>query len=287
MIQTQLLKLDPPYQIISARGYVGIQIATLIVTEQKEFSQNRFGHISNFIEYHSYPVVNYGLKQGLEEQMKYNNNHMDDEAEYAIRRRLQPEGAVWSGVEVKDVRVLGLAGAQNNPVGLDTFIWLIPTAFGYDPSLCIWNNTSTSRLYELYRGLGNVGLRTPKLDVLFFLRENDFPIELICESNPAINGYSVKVSIREDQDYEIIGRPDESIYFRCLIDISNPESISECASTIAEGLYGISYFLPTQNINLSWKVMLPFSSTEHMEAMKQLTNFVKERYKDLLYPHHD
>ena len=41
MIQTQLLKLDPPYQIISANGYVGIQVATLIVAEEKEAAHVR------------------------------------------------------------------------------------------------------------------------------------------------------------------------------------------------------------------------------------------------------
>ena len=35
MIQTHLLKAEPPYQIISAAGQVGIQVATLIVTEDK------------------------------------------------------------------------------------------------------------------------------------------------------------------------------------------------------------------------------------------------------------
>lgn len=35
MIQTQLLRLEPPYQIIAAGGNVGIQVATLIVTEDK------------------------------------------------------------------------------------------------------------------------------------------------------------------------------------------------------------------------------------------------------------
>ena len=80
MIQTQLLRLDPPYQIISAGGRVGIQIATLIVANEVDMSHNRFGHISNYVEYHSFPVVSYGLKQGLEEEMKYNNNPMDYEA---------------------------------------------------------------------------------------------------------------------------------------------------------------------------------------------------------------
>lgn len=67
MIQTQLLRLDPPYQIISAKGYVGIQVATLIMSEEKDLSHGSFGHVSSYIEHHCYPVVNYGLKQGLDE----------------------------------------------------------------------------------------------------------------------------------------------------------------------------------------------------------------------------
>ena len=39
MIQTQLLKAAQPYQIISAGGQVGVQVATLIVTEDKNLQQ--------------------------------------------------------------------------------------------------------------------------------------------------------------------------------------------------------------------------------------------------------
>ena len=90
MIQTQLLRLDPPYQIITAKGRVGIQVATLIVVEEKELTRRNITP-RTYIEYHSYPVVSYGLKQGLDEQMKYNNNPLDYEADWAVRRRLQPE----------------------------------------------------------------------------------------------------------------------------------------------------------------------------------------------------
>ena len=91
MIQTQLLKLDPPYQIISANGYVGIQVATLIVAEEKEAAHVRLSTFSrSYIEYHSYPVVNYGLKRGLEEQMKYNRMPWDDFEQYQIF--IEPKG---------------------------------------------------------------------------------------------------------------------------------------------------------------------------------------------------
>lgn len=117
MIQTQLLRLDPPYQIISAGGRVGIQVATLIVTEDKMTEDGSYA-----IDTHSHPVVNYGLKQGLDEALKYTSNPDD----YSIvTSRFQPEGAVWNKVEVGDVRILGLAGREEK-IGLRKFVSLVP-----------------------------------------------------------------------------------------------------------------------------------------------------------------
>lgn len=287
MIQTQLLRLDPPYQIISAGGRIGIQIATLIVANEVDMSHNRFGHISNYVEYHSFPVVSYGLKQGLEEEMKYNNNPMDYEAEWAIRRRMQPEGAVWSGVEVKDVRVLGIAGANNDAVELEYFVRLIPSVLGYDPSLHVWDSISASRVYELYNELGNVGLRTVKLPNPSYRGEKDFPVRLELESNPVSDGYLVRVVLKDKPDVEIGSIQDYSVEFRCPISLNKSESISECASTIAEVLYGLSFFLPIKTLNIHsslWKIQ----ETEAIsDAMKQLISLVQEKYMDLLFPHHD
>lgn len=118
MIQTQLLRLEPPYQIISAGGRVGIQVATLIVTEDK----TRGGRYA--IDTHSHPVVSYGLKQGLEDMLKYNT--YADPYEYSkITSRFQPEGAVWNRVEVGDVYILGLAGREDK-IGLRKFVSLVP-----------------------------------------------------------------------------------------------------------------------------------------------------------------
>ena len=117
MIQTQLLRLDPPYQIISAGGRVGIQVATLIVTEDKTTEDGDYA-----VDTHSHPVVNYGLKQGLDEALKYTSNPDD----YSIlTSRFQPEGAVWNKVEVGDVRILGLAGREEK-IGLRKFVSLVP-----------------------------------------------------------------------------------------------------------------------------------------------------------------
>ena len=288
MIQTQLLRLDPPYQIISAKGRVGIQVATLIVVDERDLSHGR-GFGTNWVEYHSYPVVSYGLKQGLDEQMKYYNNPLDYEAGWAIRRRLQPEGAVWSGVEVKDVRVLGLAGAQNDAVDLDFFTCLIPTVPGYDPALHVWDAASTSLVYELYQGLGNVGLKTPKLQETCLLGPRDkYPIKLILENAPASDEFFVKVLIKEDPNAGMDDLPDESIYFRCLLDPRSSDSVGECAATIAEAINGIKIFLPTPLVRLTSSLSTREKDKELSDAMKRLASLAEENYTTLLFPHqHD
>lgn len=272
MIQTQLLKLDPPYQIISARGYVGIQVGTLIVAKEYETVRSRLGNISNYIEFHSYPVVSYGLKQGIEEDMKYYNNPLDEVAEYQIRRRMQPEGAVWSGVEVKDVRVLGIAGAKNSPVELDYFVYLVPTVPGFDPHLHVWDEKSTSRIYELYDGLGNVGIKTPELSNIFLSDKNNFPIKLMLEPHEPSGTFFVKVIVREDLDYPPYDPRKRDVIFRCLVDPANQDSIKKCATTIVEAIRGISWFLPSIRKNITMGNIAP----EYAEAMEHLTSLVKE-----------
>ena len=154
MIQTQLLRLDPPYQIISAGGQVGIQLATLIVTEEKTTETGEY-----VIDTHSHPVVSYGLKEGLLEAFKYGSN-FPEEAEYR-NNRLQPEGAVWNKVEVSDIHVLGLAGADNRPVSMDTFTYLVPPSASSTPYL-VWNGRSITKMYDLLYGFRRVGLRCEK-----------------------------------------------------------------------------------------------------------------------------
>lgn len=179
MIQTQLLRLDPPYQIISAGGRVGIQVATLIVTEDK----TRGGRYA--IDTHSHPVVNYGLKQGLDEALKYSSNPDD----YSIvTSRFQPEGAVWNKVEVGDVYILGLAG-RNDKVGLRKFVSLVPVErIDGAPT---WNYRSLTSMRFFGSELQKVGLsllyndetellsRDKKGNLVFYLEyveETDIPV---------------------------------------------------------------------------------------------------------------
>ena len=93
MIQTQLLRLDPPYQVITAGELVGVQVATLIVTEESRDEDGAYG-----ITTHSHPVVNYSIKELITDGKSHRFFP------------LSPEGAVWDKVEIKDIRVLGLVG---------------------------------------------------------------------------------------------------------------------------------------------------------------------------------
>ena len=90
MIQTHLLKLDPPYQIITCRGEVGMQIATLVVTEETRDEDGNYG-----ITTHSHPVVTYVDKQ-LKKQPD-SDSFENDPALIACG-----EGVVWDKVEVND-----------------------------------------------------------------------------------------------------------------------------------------------------------------------------------------
>ena len=158
MIQTQLLRLDPPYQIISAGGRVGIQVATLIVTEDKTTEDGLYT-----VDIHSHPVVNYGLKQGVEEELKYNGGLPDYERYDKITCRLQPEGAVWNKVEVGDVHVLGLAGANNDMISLWQFVSLVP-ASPLLKGIPVWDLQSVQRMYNLTSNLKKVGLKLSKTE---------------------------------------------------------------------------------------------------------------------------
>ena len=163
MIQTQLLRLDPPYQIISAGGRVGIQVATLIVTEDKTTEDGDYA-----VDTHSHPVVSYGLKQGLDEALKYSSNPDD----YSI----------------VDVRILGLAG-RNDKVGLRKFVSLVPVErIDGAPT---WNYRSLTPMRFFGSELQKVGLsllyndetellsRDKKGNLVFYLEyveETDIPV---------------------------------------------------------------------------------------------------------------
>lgn len=238
MIQTQLLKADRPYQIISAGGQVGVQVATLIVTEDK---MTKEGYQ---IDTHSHPVVNYAVKDNLTEDLKYWDGDPDDEWKYT--QRLQPEGAVWNKVEVRDVRVLGLVGARNPSVDLEKFVSLVPSIYTNRPlassSLPLWGGTTDRSIRNLKWALERVGIKcdtfTNNVSNHIIRKSQDYtdpgyiPIYFEIEK---IHEYDclVKVTIREinDDDFPpFLG----DIAFTCYFDEDPTEFISTIVSCMRE-----------------------------------------------------
>lgn len=226
MIQTQLLKADKPYQIITAAGMVGIQVATLIVTEEKT---EEIG--SYFIDTHSHPVVNYGNKEGLVEEMKYHKYCPPDE-EYQYYQRLQPEGAVWNKVEIRDVRVLGLVGADNIPVDLDWFISFVPNIPSKDPSVVpgnppLWGIQTSSRIANLLFGMRRIGIPCATWTKNVSDLDRDGNVRIYLKFDPLAKVEKlVTVQIREDSEYDPLCG---AIKFRVRLDENDPK---ECQNTI-------------------------------------------------------
>lgn len=226
MIQTQLLKADKPYQIITAAGMVGIQVATLIVTEEKAA-----GDGSYFIDTHSHPVVNYGNKEGLMEELKYNRYCPPDE-EYQYYQRLQPEGAVWNKVEIRDVRVLGLVGADNIPVGLDWFISFVPSIPSKDPSVVpsrspLWGIQTSSRISNLLFGMRRIGLPCATWTQNVSDPDRDGNVRIYLKFDPQAKVEKlVTVLIRKASEYDPLCG---AIEFRVRLDENDP---MECQNTI-------------------------------------------------------
>ncbi len=215
MIQTQLLKADRPYQIISAGGQVGVQVATLIVTEDKMTDEGYQ------IDTHSHPVVNYAVKDNLTEDLKYWDGNPTEEWKYT--QCLQPEGAVWNKVEVRDVRVLGLVGAKNPSVDLEKFVSLVPSIPTEDPSVTsttpLWGPKTDSKIRNLKWAFERVGIvcSTWTQSVSDHIdRDGNLPIYLWIDYH-TLDERLVKVQIRE-ADYDYLPMGIEEIAFKCRLE---------------------------------------------------------------------
>lgn len=100
MIQTQLLRIIPPYPVICRNGRLANHIATLIVTE--DMSDNEKGYA---IHTHSHPVVSYG-------NSPYAYERITD-----LYGSCPSEGVVWDKVELTDCLILPMRDEVDS--GLD------------------------------------------------------------------------------------------------------------------------------------------------------------------------
>jgi hypothetical protein len=267
MIQTQLLRLDPPYQLISAGGQVGVQVATLIVTEDKQDDYRGYA-----IDTHSHPVVNYGLKQGLENELKYGGGHPD--AEMMLSQRMQPEGAVWNKVEINDVRVLGLAGAENRPISLETFLYLVPWSARYQPYRYVWDDKSIAKMYDLIFGFNRVGLKCEKKEWLNY-RPHENKKSMCLEINTSKDNTSfVHVVILGEDEYDPYFGTEVGFWFR-LYD-KDGDSIDACVKNIVYAFKFIKNYFIKGGVDEEFGYNLSEQNQELDDVLKQLTKCVNQ-----------
>lgn len=279
MIQTQLLRLDPPYQIIFAAGQVGIQLATLIVTEEKTTADGQYA-----IDTHSHPVVNYGLKQGLERELKYDNMLSPEQSQSF---RLQPEGAVWNKVEISDIRVLGLAGAENAPMKQLKFISLVPTDPQYAPSDRVWNEMSILRMYDIFSALAKVGIQCEEFTEYLSLSEDSVPYgnnQTYCvylELNTLSNTVPmVKVVIRDFTDYGLYPEPEIAFNVR-LFDKEENKDTDQCARNIINAVRGLqSKFMRREKLTFAHRTSKANSDNPLEDIVEEVTKRVNEGFRN-------
>lgn len=61
-METHILKLDPPYQIIHCNGRIGLHVATLLLSNPQETAPDELGIRKAYVTTQSYPIVSYGPK---------------------------------------------------------------------------------------------------------------------------------------------------------------------------------------------------------------------------------
>lgn len=118
MIQTHLLKLDPPYQIIACRGEIGVQVATLVVAEETPDENGDYG-----ITTHSHPVVCYMDKAFSRKKLIEKSG--DSENFSIIELAAQSgEGVVWDKVECSECTVVSFTDIENRKISPYDFFLL-------------------------------------------------------------------------------------------------------------------------------------------------------------------
>ena len=188
MIQTQLLKLNPPYQIITCRGEVGMQIATLIVTEETRGEDGKYG-----ITTHSHPVVTYvdkPLAKKTMEELHDNNDSWEDIA-------LIPcgEGVVWDKVEANEVSLVCMSDQKERKLTSYDFCRLATEML---ENIALSGKWQGHRLMELGSNLMNFGVS--------ILEEKEKQQEVILSLSP---GQFVRYGDKEvvDGDSELFPMP--------------------------------------------------------------------------------
>ena len=147
MIQTQLLKLDPPYQIIACKGEIGIQIATLIVIDETRRENGEYG-----ITTHSHPVVSYVDKSTIHQRLEDTGGLIEDE--YEILSIQDGEGVVWDKVECNEVQLVRLTDTKERKMSGFEFCTLIAPRLEEIAYCGHWGGFSIMEFYSKLKDMG-------------------------------------------------------------------------------------------------------------------------------------
>lgn len=147
MIQTQLLKLDPPYQIIACKGEIGIQIATLIVTEETRGENGEYG-----ITTHSHPVVSYVNKAATHSRLEKLGGMIEDD--YGFLTLQDGEGIVWDKVECSEAQLVRLTDMKDRKMSCYEFCSLIAPRLEEIALSGIWEG---HRIMDFYAKVEDMG----------------------------------------------------------------------------------------------------------------------------------
>lgn len=228
MIHSQLLKADRPYQIISAAGQVGVQVGTLIIMEEKSDEDGYW------VDTHSHPVVNYAIKDDLTEDLKYWDGNPEDEWKYT--NRLRPEGAVWNKVEIRDIRVLGLVGANNPSLGLDKFVSLVPSISSKYPSNTpLWGPTTDIRIRNLRWALERVNIKCDtKTQNISGHKNREGFVDIKLTIDKCFDYEAVVIIKLRENDYSYPALPLDEIAFRCCLGKDPREFIVTVVNCMTE-----------------------------------------------------
>lgn len=138
MIQTQLLQLQPPYQVIYCGGELGLHIATLIVVDEQRDENGRYMGIRTY----SHPVVSYTNKLSKSCAQTLDFDLFDEPGQ---------EGVVWNRAELKDVVPFCLG--TDEKVGLDRI-----NSIRYELSIPGGCDEDFPSLFQLVTRLANLGI---------------------------------------------------------------------------------------------------------------------------------
>lgn len=180
-MDTEILKLDPPYNYIYCNGSIGLHIATLIVYEAKTNEDGEYQ-----LETHSHPIVKYSERPG---------------------------GTVWNRAELTDCNVL--CSEADKRVTMAKFMDYIDSVYRARlvevDTLDDCTVTINAPMWKTVLDVNDIEIEWPMIDDAGHRKPQDkFVIDLIIDRNP--EGLRAKYTCHSYGAGESLTPPNRSLY---------------------------------------------------------------------------